>query len=395
MTEHTEDKNNAELGKPSGLVNYLKIGSNPGKIPELDGLRAFAILMVLLFHFATYYQKVHRSYYSKNFPESLQNLMQNGWLGVDLFFVLSGFLIFRHLMSVGRQQNKKQIYGRYALKRILRTFPLYYAIILLVTLGLIPYYRLDVSVSDFLIHLVFLQDYLSNDILIPLWSLATEEKFYLLAPLLYFVLKKLSPRAGLVLLMLVVIVLMIWRSFAVAGIDSALNYGSFFSQFRAPFHYAVVSIAVGVAVAMVSQWRQPRFLPIVALLCVLVVIAVMLFCDLYSVKSWQWVHWLHVLMVLLFGVLVWVAVNFSGARYLRFLCGRSLRVISVLSYALYLTHYAVLPWVHQLHKKHVYSEVPWVHGMTFFVVYIFITLALSLILHYLVEKPFLLIKDRL
>ncbi len=393
MSETTEQRQPSSVSRP--WFNYLKIGTKPGKIPELDGMRALAILMVLLFHFATYYQGVYRSYYLRLFPDTLKNLMQNGWLGVDLFFVLSGFLIFRHLLSADRQSHKKQLYGRYALKRILRTFPLYYAIIILVALGLIPYYQRAIDASDYLIHLLFLQDYLDNNILIPLWSLATEEKFYLLAPLLLLLLKKGPLKSSLFWLFLTMLGLMIWRAVAVAQVDAELNYGTFFTQFRAPFHFAVVSIAVGVAVALLSEKWPPAWLPVAAWLATLMLLVVLFFADLYTSDSWLWTHWIHFLAVVLFGLLMWAAVTYSGARWMRFLCGRALRVISVLSYALYLTHYTVLPWVFRLHRQHIYSEEGWIHASTFLVIYIAVTVVFSLILHYVIEKPFLLLKDRL
>jgi len=82
------------------MIDYLSIGKTPGRIPELDGLRAWAILLVLGHHFATFYREHNGSYYRDVISGPLENWLLNGWLGVDLFFVLSGYLIFHHLMSM-------------------------------------------------------------------------------------------------------------------------------------------------------------------------------------------------------------------------------------------------------------------------------------------------------
>src|SRR5690606_23792616 len=105
----------------------------------------------------------------------------NGWVGVDLFFVLSGFLIGFHLLTHWPDNGVLlQFFAKFWLKRILRTFPLYYATIVIVLLNIIPGYEFlsDDIWSEVYIHLVFMQDYLGTNILPTLWSLATEEKFY-------------------------------------------------------------------------------------------------------------------------------------------------------------------------------------------------------------------------
>src|SRR5665213_604282 len=159
------------------------------RIPELDGLRGMAILLVMVGH-----------YFSVPGVGAVSLLngywFRLGWTGVDLFFVLSGFLIGGILLDARGSSNYfKTFYAR----RFFRIIPLYYAWILLyVVLAPVvrmffsdrigPVQRVDGSI---LAHLFFLQnfhEFLKSGASFwwfsSTWSLAVEEQFYLVAPLL-------------------------------------------------------------------------------------------------------------------------------------------------------------------------------------------------------------------
>lgn len=153
-----------------------------GHLPELDGLRGLAIGLVLLFHL---------------FP--FLPFSRIGWIGVDLFFVLSGFLISGILQD---SLNKRRYWFSFFIRRALRIFPLYYFILLLYV-GL-SYISADfaalpvVSFDYFKDNQVWYWTYLSNIkmfiegrwlppiVFNPLWSLSIEEQFYLLWPLVIY-----------------------------------------------------------------------------------------------------------------------------------------------------------------------------------------------------------------
>ena len=88
-------------------------------VPALDGVRGIAIVLVLLLHFTRYgglspSTRVDRVFYE---------VMMTGWIGVDLFFVLSEFLITGILVDARRT---KSYFRNFYIRRILRIFPLYY-----------------------------------------------------------------------------------------------------------------------------------------------------------------------------------------------------------------------------------------------------------------------------
>ncbi|RZU41181.1 acyltransferase family protein [Edaphobacter modestus] len=137
--------------------------SSSTRVPQLDGLRGLAILLVL----------VHHAYHVKLL-----------WMGVDVFFVLSGFLITSILLKEKAKPLGKYI-GNFYAHRVRRILPAYLMALLIV--GVVvrngwthfwPYY---IGAMNFMQPLGIHQ----SDVL-PLWSLAVEEQFYLIWPLVVF-----------------------------------------------------------------------------------------------------------------------------------------------------------------------------------------------------------------
>jgi peptidoglycan/LPS O-acetylase OafA/YrhL len=159
------------------------------RFPALDGIRGLAILLVMLHHFFQLYEP-ERVFIDVVFF----GLASSGWFGVDLFFVLSGFLITGILYdSKGSERYFLNFYAR----RTLRIFPLYYAALVLffVVFPQIPHPLANAYVADSAPDQLWFWTYLTNfkiaangawyDALVPnvFWSLAIEEQFYLIWPL--------------------------------------------------------------------------------------------------------------------------------------------------------------------------------------------------------------------
>jgi peptidoglycan/LPS O-acetylase OafA/YrhL/glycosyltransferase involved in cell wall biosynthesis len=161
----------------------------PNHLPELDGLRAIAILMVLAAHF------------KEPTPHWLWQPLNQGGFGVYLFFVLSGFLITRILLY---DKNGPSYFRNFYARRTLRIFPLYYGVLALHfwvllklyptpgTLAQAPYqgwlwgyaYNVLMAIKG---HPFFSSDWMG---LGHFWTLAVEEQFYLVWPFLVLFLSK-------------------------------------------------------------------------------------------------------------------------------------------------------------------------------------------------------------
>ncbi|HEV3048908.1 MAG TPA: acyltransferase, partial [Longimicrobium sp.] len=160
-----------------------------GHIPALDGLRGCAVLGVLLLHFTSAMGAPAGA------PARLvKQAFSLGWTGVDLFFVLSGFLITGILADARETPHRfRTFYAR----RALRILPLYYAFIVLlfVVPPLVGVRAYTISFADQLPYWLYLQNFRplngpARELAAHLWSLAIEEQFYLVWPLLIFTLSR-------------------------------------------------------------------------------------------------------------------------------------------------------------------------------------------------------------
>jgi peptidoglycan/LPS O-acetylase OafA/YrhL len=162
-----------------------------GHIRELDGLRGMAILLVLVHH-----------YWPDQGPLlASARLPHLGWIGVDLFFVISGFLIAGILLDTSSAAG---FFSSFYARRALRIFPLYY-LLLAIAFTVIPhmqggswsnseFLRQSGSPAWYLLYQGNLREAIVGHepayVLAPLWSLAIEEQFYLLFPLLVFTINR-------------------------------------------------------------------------------------------------------------------------------------------------------------------------------------------------------------
>lgn len=148
-------------------------------LPQLDGIRAIAVTMVLLLHAVVPPR-------SGAIAWLLRNGFAFGWIGVDLFFVLSGYLITAILL---KEKGEPRYFRNFYARRALRIFPLFYlvAIVLLVAAPRLPFGRFpSVSILTYTSNFTMVFTGREWTPLAHCWSLCVEEQFYLFYPFLVF-----------------------------------------------------------------------------------------------------------------------------------------------------------------------------------------------------------------
>lgn len=392
------------------VKDYFSFQRKETDIAVLDGIRGLSILLVLARHTA---RAMHFDVeYQPTFPIGDWDAIiffLNGWAGVDLFFILSGFLITHILLK--RRRQKKLSFKRYILKRFLRIAPSYYFVLLVVAFGLLPFYRQPAQDWGFRLayHLAFLQDYLPANFVVAFWSLGVEEKFYLLMPLLMVALFRVKhPGQGVGLILGVMCLSPLSRLYGFYAWQAQLNHTTYFYWLRSPFHMSLDSLMAGVLVAYLYNHRQEFGWPDNPVVqrriywtglvgSLLLLGSTILVKDLTALA----VTFTPNLLALFFGMFVMGAVLQEDPPFGRFLKSKFLLVFCRLSYTLYLVHMCFMHWVRdwlwtattgQPAQAFIFSTS---FFLMYLVVYWTVSIAASLLVHFLVEKPGLMLKDKL
>jgi peptidoglycan/LPS O-acetylase OafA/YrhL len=317
--------------------------SYAGHLPVLDGLRGIAILAVIVYHYAFELQHGH------GIGGAIYELLHQGRHGVDLFFVLSGFLITGILLD---SRDSPRYFSTFYARRTLRIFPLYYGV-LYVVLVLLPMLVPPLPLAQEVIHQQgWLWAYGTNILmswrdqvffnaehfnLAHFWSLAVEEQFYLVWPLLVLA---LSRRALAGVCIALVPLALATRWFFVAHTDMG-SAAYFFTVCR------VDALALGALIATLARGsgglaalRRPALwiVPICALLWLALLPST-------GGKHWEFSsHFIYTPIGLFCGGIVCLALNAPPASATaQFLSTAPLRFFGKYSYGLYVFHFLLYP----------------------------------------------------
>jgi peptidoglycan/LPS O-acetylase OafA/YrhL len=300
-------------------------------IPSLDGLRALAFLIVFVSH------------------AGLRNLVPGGF-GVTIFFVLSGYLITT-LLRVEFETNGLIDFRAFYVRRTFRILPLLYltltAAILMRLAGQLGGQITPAGVISQFLHWsnYHLIAHGADSVVggtIVLWSLAVEEHFYVLFPILFgFTSRRLSRQSQGWLLVCACVVCLLWRLTLILVLHSVDVRTELATDTR--FDGLLMGCLMGIAANPVldnSPWLDLRRVRWLALLA----IPVLLFTFVYRDDTFR-ATWRYTLQgVALLPLLAYV-IKDRGSVVFRILNFRWMAELGVLSYSLYLVHAIILEWL--------------------------------------------------
>ena len=345
-----------------------------GNVPLLDVLRSVAILLVFSTHFSGDF---HASARVLKYP-----FVYYGWSGVDLFFVLSGFLIGGQLWKEVQKSGRIQV-GTFLLRRGLRIWPLYFTFVLFV-LGEVIFLGRDGS--GLLADATFLSNYFHCQIGGG-WSLSTEEQFYIVAPISVALLGRVLkvrhlwvvPAGGLM-------VPILSRAWIVRY--STLPFRELQQRLYFPFHTHSDGLAVGLFIAWLAI-LYPAFLKSPLRRFGLALSMAIAAAALYAAD--RVVFDLTAVSLIFGGAVCYGAGNF--AKSFRLLDWHGFYIVSRLSYGLYLNHFGILP-----HLYNVLGGLRLAGGdATYWLCYLIslaFCLAVAGVTFCLIEHPFLVLRSR-
>lgn len=356
----------------------------------LDHLRAVAIILVLLFHYRAF-----------KHPLWIETIGKFGWTGVDLFFVLSGFLISGQLFKEMKNEGTIHL-RRFYIKRFFRIVPPYFfTLFLYFTL---PFFREREALPPLWKFITFTQNYGLNVIDLGTfshaWSLCIEEQFYLILPLILILImpsrlfKFLAGILVLVIIFSIITRLILWN-ISIAGIDpnSLKFWRLWYMKIYYPTHTRLDGLATGVLIGyfmeysswfkrMVHQNGNRLFLAGIALLGAAFWICNEQASEIASVWGFTWV-------AVSYGFILMSAVSPSS-----FLSRRKLYMTSelaALSYAVYLSHKGIIHMIQMLFERLGYETTD---SVCLFICFMGCLLG-ALLYRIFIEKPCAGMKERI
>ncbi|HEY7403361.1 MAG TPA: acyltransferase [Candidatus Angelobacter sp.] len=365
------------------------LDTSSSRLPGLDLMRGLAILWVMPFHlrFTT-------------MPSVLYGIGRTGWMGVDLFFVLSGYLIGSQLLRPYLSGSQPSLGGFY-LRRAFRVLPAFLAVLLLYLL--VPSFREAPSLSPVWQFLTFTEnlriDYLHDQAFSHVWSLCVEEHFYLVLPLLILVLMR-KPSFAKALAAVIAILLF---GFVVRAcvyhfqLQPLLNAEDdtftvrYVEKIYYPTYTRLDGLLMGVILALIKTFRPAWWRSMMAqgylLLAVglgLCSLAIWIFHDRFGFTGA-----VAGFPLLSLGLALIVASSLSPRCVLSRVRGFALP--ATLAYSLYLTHKEI-GHLDTLYLNRLLSpSTPWIN----FTVMFLTSFIAAGVLYLVIERPFLRLRERI
>ncbi|MDE1175858.1 MAG: acyltransferase [Edaphobacter sp.] len=361
----------------------MKTVAAPIRLHGLDTLRAFAVMAVMLYHLTIFGE----------LPMRWLPVTYHGWMGVDLFFVLSGFLIGQQVLKPylrGERHSIAEFYRR----RAYRILPAYLVVLALYVF--VPVWREAPRLAPLWKFLTFTMNFGFNfdrRAFSHAWSLCVEEHFYLVLPLLVtWLMRRPSAKKTAAMFAAVVVLGVALRAWLIWRFPDEVYAQVYYTSYT-----RLDGLTVGVALAVVRVFRplwwerlmqRGHGLMVAGVVCVGAVAWMFRGLDVGSSEGpakWGMIFGLPVLSL---GLGMVVASSVSRDGVLSRVRVPGAEMMASLAFALYLTHKSVGHFVMQR-----FSRVTTAHGPASWALYAVTCFAAAWVLHVGVERPFLWLRD--
>jgi len=368
-------------------------------VVSLTGMRGVAALLVFLFHYEALHPGIRLDLAVPLIGRVLQFPLGFGYAGVDIFFVLSGFLLTIPFARAALVRQPGPDLGRYFRRRFLRVFPAYYAqlgILLLAGGWFLSWYSLTLPALTAHLLMFFNIGWQPVRPMVGVWwTLPVEMGFYLLLPLLAPLLR---PARWVPVLLAGILLSSAYRLWAAAHFGDQGGNAVFLAASQLPGYLS--EFLLGASAALLAEWtaingrRRPAAWVLDALfLTGLIVPAVWLWQVVLGAGADYWLgHWGMITAPLALGLPLSAAVLslYWGSRLgTLLLANRPVYFLGMISYSLYLWHFVVMQQA-QMMLGDSYANLP--HWVTFPLNFAAVIVVASMS-YYLVERPFYRLKS--
>jgi peptidoglycan/LPS O-acetylase OafA/YrhL len=358
---------------------YELLNPPAGNVPGLDVLRSLAIVLVVSGHYYGEFSAARGSTLAiGRFP-----FFYFAWTGVDLFFVLSGYLIGRQLWRELTVRNTINI-PRFLLKRGLRIWPYYFVFVA---------WSISISskpISSFLPDLFFLSNYFPSAVA-GSWSLSTEEQFYIFVPvLLYAVSTLISARRQFLVVVGLLVALPFIRYLTLSAYQGEITHEVAVRIIQLPFHTHADGLLAGLLLSWLSILKPDHLKPLPFLRnliwpTTLVVAGLLL-------RSFDRLFGLSALALIFGGMTLFVLRDRSALRKL--FNKHIFYLTSRLSYGMYLNHFPILAFAVPLLVAARISNSAYLNFFIGYPLMVFASMVVAAATFILIESPFLQLRER-
>lgn len=409
---HKNSSDSRLTGLTQRVESSPEQGTRSAWIPEFDGLRAAAVLSVILVHYAS----AHHSSFS------LFNDLAVGNLGVATFYALSAFLL-AYLSTYEIQKHGHLNLKRFYMRRCFRIFPLYFTVLAIAFLT-VEQWNGNVQTLEassrwqwiiehgwvffvFVANLALAFNYIGDfffwapDVLSVTWSISTEEQFYVLFPAIFLLAARWHPLSVVgSLVVLGIVSRYIFLNLPVSNPNMHASGGMYYFTFSYVDTFASGALSGWLAAKLPysPKWQWPKFfrMPYLGLFLTVAFVGLGIVWESTQWYPYAWYSpFFYTVLGLVLGMLLlWIFLNRDSAVS-KFLRSQIMGTIGRLSYGMYLWHLIVLSTVTSytedvLLRFDMSIELSIWIGFIYFFVFVLLCSALS---YGVIELPFLVLKN--